>query len=607
MPRPSDEDYQKLQWLLKRLGITEEFCRPYFERAKRHYRLYRFGSAIDEADWPYVNRTRTRDIFAFCEDSTAIMVQTLFGSVPFFSVIPRYTSQMMLQYTGINPINIAKQLETFIDNQISTEQAEFFEEITDFFKEGTIYGNSYLGVYPRFDEGNQYLGPIFKTIGFWDVLPICGAKRITKARGVFVREFISKEEAQELAQKFGYQGSVENMKGWNEGVDKKWHTDLLAEVGIQTWNPESDEIELLHYFSGGHIITLADRAIILRDSRMPQKNQLGEDQVVKPFPFDQPIVQYKFIPLPQEWFGMGIPETLEVLQEDRNLIRSARRDNIDLVINKIIKARIGADINYDLIKYYPGAIWPLENLNDIDVLDQGDVTQSSYMEEQKIQADMENALSLFGYARGMTPTHEEKPTTVIRLQQASLNRLDLAVKMAEYTTLQNIAIRVVLLARRYMSQQTYETIIGDQDAGLYKLSEEAIQRFYTIKPMGSSVTKVKEARQQQIGLAMQILEKVAPVAMSGAEPFSVNWYQATKSGLDALDIKNLEQLIVKMSPEQVQMTVSRQEQEQLKQVKYGEDMKVQSQIQIDNNKAKNDILLETVKAKVEHAKSKEST
>ena len=362
---------------------------------------------------------------------------------------------------------------------------------------------------------------------------------------------------------------------------------------------------MLHYFSGGHIITLADRAVIIRDSRMPQQNQLGEDQVVKPFPFDQPIVQYKFIPLPQEWFGMGIPEVLEVLQEDRNLIRSARRDNIDLVINKVIKVRAGADINYDLLKYYPGAIWPMENLNDIEPLDQGDVTQSSYMEEQKIQADMENALSLFGYARGMTPTHEEKPTTVIRLQQASLNRLDLAVKMAEYTTLQNIAIRIVLLARKYMPQQTYETIVGDKDAGLYRLSEEAIQRFYTIKPMGSSITKVKEMRQQQIGLAMQILEKVAPMAMSGAEPFSINWYQAAKSGLDALDIKNLEQLMVKMSPEQAQMTVSRQEQEQLKQVKYGEDMKVQSQIQIDNNKARNEILVETVKAKIEHSKPKE--
>jgi len=65
MPRPDDIEYTKLQWLLKRLGSSEDYCRPYFERAKRHYKLCRFGSAIAEEDWPYVNRTRSRDIFAF--------------------------------------------------------------------------------------------------------------------------------------------------------------------------------------------------------------------------------------------------------------------------------------------------------------------------------------------------------------------------------------------------------------------------------------------------------------------------------------------------------------------------------------------------------------
>ena len=464
--RPDEKEYAKLKWFLERLGKSEDFCRPYFERAKRYYRLYRFGSAVDEKDWPYVNRVRTRDILAFVEDSTAIMVQTLFGTTPFYSVIPRYQSQFSMQQGGMDAMAIAQQVENFLDQQISNEETEFFEEITDFFKEGCIYGNSYMGVYPKFDQQGVYTGPLCKTIGFWDVLPITGARRITKARGVFVREFMSKEEAMEFAKKTGTPESFKSLGSWNEGIERKWHTDLLAELGIADFQVDSDDIEILHYFSGGHIVTIADRAVIIRDSSEPIKNQLGQDQVIKPFPFDQPVVQYKFIALPQEWFSMGIPEVLEALQEDKNLIRSARRDNIDLVINKVLKARIGADINYDLIKYYAGAIWPLENLNDIEAMDQADVTQSAYMEEEKLGGDMENALSMFGYARGMTPTHEERPTTVIRLQQASLNRLDLAIKMAEYTVLQNIAQRIILLARRYMPQKTYEMIIGDREAGL---------------------------------------------------------------------------------------------------------------------------------------------
>jgi hypothetical protein len=608
MPRPDDKQYEKLKWLLKRLQESEDYCRPYFERAKRHYRLYRFGSAVDEKDWPYVNRVRTRDILAFIEDSTALMVQTLFGQEPFFAIDARRCTEFDRQY-GIDPMKIAKQMEVVLQNQISDEDTEFFEETVDFFKGGGIYGTSYEGVYPRFDEQRNYMGPLIKAVDFWDVLPIAGARRISKAKGVFVREFLAKDEAMKFAEKIG-PDSAKQLKGYFGDVERTWHKDLLTEVGITNYDTNNDDVETLHYFSGGHVITFMNRAIIVRDSSEPYTNDLGEPQVVKPFPYDQPIVQYKYMPVPLEFFGMGIPEVLEVLQEDKNLVRSARRDNIDLVINKVIKARAGAEINYDLIKYYAGAIWPLENLNDIDVLDQGDVTQSAYLEEDRVARDMENALSFFGYARGMTPTHEERPTTVMRLQQASLNRLDLNVKLTEFTVLRNIATRILLLTRRYMPQGVYEALLGEPDAGFYQMSEEEIKRYFIARPVGSSVTHVKELRQQQAAAAMQMLVNVAPVAGSSVEPFQINWYQATKSGFESLDIKNADQILVKLQPQQIQQMQMQQEQmqqkamaQQLQQVAYGEDIKsgtaAKYQIMTDNNKAKNDILIERTKAEKE--------
>jgi hypothetical protein len=603
MPRPEQAEYEKLKWLLKRLSDAEDYCRPYFERAKRHYRLYRFGTAVDEKDWPYVNRVRTRDILAFVEDSTALMVQTLFGSEPFFAIDARRSTEIDRQY-GIDPNKIAKQMEIVLQNQISDEDTEFFEETVDFFKGGHIYGTSYEGVYPRF-EGNTYLGPLIKAVDFWDVLPIAGARRMSKSKGVFVREFLSREEALKFAGKTG--NAESKLRGFFGDIERTWHKDLLAEVGITTYEPDKDDVEVIHYFSGGHIITFMNRAVIVRDSNEAVKNQLGQDQVVKPFPYDQPIVQYKFMPIPLEYFGMGIPEVLEVLQEDKNLIRSARRDNIDLVINKVVKARAGADINYDLIKYYAGAIWPLENLNDIDVLQQGDVTQSAYLEEDRVAGDMENALSFFGYARGMTPTHEERPTTVMRLQQASLNRLDLNVKLTEFTVLRNIATRILLLTRRYMPQQTYEAILGEPDAGFYKMSEEQIRRYFIARPIGSSVTHVKELRQQQAQAALQTLLQVAPIAGQSSEPFRIDWYQAAKSNFEALDIKNADQILVKLQPQEIQQMQMQQQQtqqkamaDQLKQVAYGEDIKqgtdAKYQMIVDNNAAKNQIIIEREKA-----------
>jgi len=541
------QDREKITWLMHRYKEAENFCRPYFERAKRHYRLYRFGSAVDKDKWPYVNRVRSRDILAFVEDSTATMVQSLLGTYPFYSVIPRRRSQAEQQY-GIDSIKIGQQIEKVLNYQISNEDTEFLEEQVDFFKEGGIFGTSYEGIYPRF-VNKRYVGPLIKTIGFWDCLPIPGARRASKSRGIFVREYLTPDEIM----KAGAFQNGDDMKRMLTGGTwniEKWHQDLMAQLGLTQWAPDSSEIEILHYFSGGNIISMANRSFILRDSSVPQPET---GLMAEPFPFSHPIVQYKYMPLPQEWFGMGIPEVLEVLQEDKNLIRSARRDNIDLIINKIIKARAGSDLNYDLFKYYPGAVWPMENLSDVETLEQGDVTQSSYKEEEVVRFDMENSLSMFGYARGMTPTHEERPTTVIKLQQAAMNRIDLSVKLAEFTTLQQIANRVILLTRRYMAPSDYEAICGEPDAGFFKLPESAISLFFHLKPMGSSITHIKEIRQQQLMGAFDLLGKLGPISMSNIQPFTIDWLEAARSTFEALDIKNTDQILipVKQPPPQV--------------------------------------------------------
>ena len=302
MPRPDAKELEKLKWLLEKLNKAEDYCRPYFDRAKRHYRLYRFGTAVNGDDWPYVNRVKTRDILAFVEDSTALMVQTLFGQEPFFAIDARRSTEFDRQF-GINPMEICKQMEVVLQNQIADEDTEFFEETVDLFKSGGIYGTSYEGVYPRFDDGGNYQGPLIKNVDFWDVLPIAGARRVSKAKGLFVREFMMKDDALKFVQKGGLPDAEVKLRGYFGDTETTWHKDLLAEIGIADYDTDPNEVEVIHYFSGGHIITIINRAIIVRDSTEAITNSLNQQQIIKPFPFDQPIVQYKYMPVCYSFFG----------------------------------------------------------------------------------------------------------------------------------------------------------------------------------------------------------------------------------------------------------------------------------------------------------------
>ena len=142
------------------------------------------------------------------------------------------------------------------------------------------------------------------------------------------------------------------------------------------------------------------------------------------------------------------------------------------------------------------------------------------------------------------------------------------------------------------------------------MSEDDIRKFYVIKPMGSSVTHVKEIRQQQIAQAMQLLQTIAPSGMSNVEPFQVNTYQVARAGLDALDIKNIDQLLVKMQPQQAQQMISQQQMQQMQQVKYGEDMKNESRVKFDVMKeqalsqirTKDDVTAHAMKTRVDMQK-----
>jgi hypothetical protein len=128
-----------------------------------------------------------------------------------------------------------------------------------------------------------------------------------------------------------------------------------------------------------------------------------------------------------------------------------------------------------------------------------------------------------------------------------------------------------------MEPATYENIIGDKDAGFFRLNEEDIRRFYYFKPVGSSVTHIKELRQQQIQYAMQLLGNINPEMMiKNVEPFTVDWYQAAMTALEAADVRNRDRILVKLQqqspqqqPQQMMGMPQGNEMDQLAQIMYG--------------------------------------
>jgi hypothetical protein len=524
----TNDEKDILGHVLKCFHRSEDFTYRYFERAKDHYKHYRLYR--DKKSFPYANSIFTPDTFTFVEDITSKIVQTLIARSPIYSVVPRYG--------GVD--KIARQLERGLQYCVENEDFEFFLEFCDMVKNGGIFGTSYMGIYPDFDFSAtgelSYKGPRFDFTDFWDVYPDPNCRRLNgRARYIIKRSMRYYEDIEDLGNKGIYEKSqVKVLKDIHAGDVEQERRDLLQEIGVQSFtSTEPGQHEILEYFSGGHCIVIGDRQVVLKDT---SKNKIN------PYPYALPLVDYRYTQVPGEFFGIGIPEIVKELQADKNIIRSQRRENVDLILNKILKVKAG-EVDIDTLKFFPGAVWEMDNLEHVVEMDLRDVTQSAYMEEEKVDLDMENATGSYRYSRGQNPQREETATAVVRLQKAAMSRFDIIIKQTEFSSMRKIARMVVMQMRAFMPQQMYERIIGEPDAGFYQIPVSDVVSFYDFIPVGSSITNIKEVRAQQIMQAQQMLLGIPP-QLQQMEGFHVNYREILRMGLEeALDIKNVDRLL----------------------------------------------------------------
>jgi hypothetical protein len=441
----------------------------------------------------------------------------------------------------------------------SNPDREFFLEFTDFVKQNLIYGTSFFSIAPMFDTSNwKFKGFHFNCEDFQDIFHDPAAKRLSRARWCIKRSIQYWDELKDL-EKSGVYQNVDMIKGdtvaeWDDPV-----TERLSDIGksseVNYADPKTGRIEIFDYFEEGHIITVGARKVVLRDTRRKRDGRATKDSMGKAtkklsvLPYDLPLIDLRFIPVPREFFGIGIPEILEDDQETIDLLRSQRLDNLDLCINKLFKLRINSDTDPDSIFAAPGGIIPVTDMSDLEEFKISDVTASAYTEADATKRNAEDSVGEWGYGRGETPTHRETATGITKLQEANLIRFDLALKIHEFSGVRTITKKSVQMVREYMSQGDYENLIGEDDAGFYKYSMDDLMEMINIVPVGSAVTANREARSAQISAMHGALSAKTPEITMKNQPtaYVVDQYKVDMAMLDDLQVMNKEEILVKQA------------------------------------------------------------
>ena len=187
------------------------------------------------------------------------------------------------------------------------------------------------------------------------------------------------------------------------------------------------------FHDGEDVITILDRCIPVQAGPNPYWH--GK------MPFDI----YRPTMVPNELCGIGEPEAIEDLQEEMNALRSQRRDNATLVLQRPL-AYFDGLVNTDDVWMAPGAMIPTD-ADPREVLfpiPLQDIPGSSYQEEMRLQGDIMRVTGINDMEAGAGDDGAQTTATGAQLVHAAANV--------------RIANKTMLLVTEYITPQAEQTL-----------------------------------------------------------------------------------------------------------------------------------------------------
>lgn len=506
----NQEQLDTLKMWLERFKRSEDFVRPQRDRGKENYKLYKMYKNASEK--VYKHDIFVPYSFAFLEDLAAYFMLSVIASPTLYTIEPRWQSV---------DSNMCKALETIVNWAVLEERTEFALEIEEMLKHLNLYNSAYLINYPvtmEVDSLHPETGePIpGAKIDAFDYLhldsphpflmfPEPGPKRLSRANWLIKQSFETYDTLKDWERRGIYKG-VSEIKPGEKTTEVDPVEQLLSSVGLSAVDYNLNKIELLDCFFLGDVVTIANRRAIIRDTTQDE---------IRPFSFDLPALDCRFAGAPGEFDGMGAMEVTKPLQKDINLLRSQRRDNVSLSLNKIFKYDMMAgEVDLSTLYSAPGNVI-VEQGDCITEMPVSDMTSSSYKEEQSLIYDLQSVLSFWDYGRGATPRRKETATGIIRLQQAAQARNEWHLRKLDQYVLQPLCRRIITYLRESLPKPDALAIVGEEYADgisrFFDLDTRDLRRLLHIRPMTDSISSIKEIDTNMFLQAFDRLIKVQGV------------------------------------------------------------------------------------------------
>lgn len=449
----SAEDQRLLQTVLRVLSQWEPHHERFIKKADHFYSLYRNYQDLRRSVAATAS-PRGRDALRsdaesefgkelfvpLCFQTVETIIPAMLAGAPTMGVHPR---------TPFSEANL-RPVKALIERQ--QDQINYHLRLQTIAKDGLIYGTGIQKTYwkKEFKRVRQvrnsampggglvltnelrevFDDPDADAVDPIDFIPDPFCDRIENADGAFHRTWRSNTYVRRMADSGQWKNldTVKDLGGLASEKYQQVHAgrtragDILTRSGqpssggvtpTSTSGERGAVHEVLEYHDGSQIITILDRKVIVAQGENP--NYHGE----------LPFQVYRPTENTHSLHGIGEIEPIEQLQEEFNSLRTQRRYNADLVLQRTFAYADGF-VEKEDIAFGPGYAIPVngdprEALFQLPV---GEIPNSSYQEEDRMLANIERVSGISDVVAGAGLSSSDTATGVQTVMNAASRRIE---------------------------------------------------------------------------------------------------------------------------------------------------------------------------------------
>lgn len=199
---------------------------------------------------------------------------------------------------------------------------------------------------------------------------------------------------------------------------------------------------------------------------------------------ERPYVMGRAIVETHKAIPSSLPMLLKGLQEEANEISNQRMDNVKFVLNKAYLVKRGKNVDMgSLVRNVPGRITLVDDPEkDVQEMNWPDVTQSAYLEQDRLDGDFNDLGGNFSPMQVQTQRSPRESTHTMKMLQAPSNLMtEYMLKTHTETFAQPVLRQIMLLEQHYETDGTIMALAGQkakiaQRYGINEVTDEMMDR-----------------------------------------------------------------------------------------------------------------------------------